>query len=54
MLGDAEKVLLLRVQLYAAAQLFKGEDLAAFTELIREIAMLLEIVPMSSMSEAAR
>lgn len=41
----ATQLLLMRVQLYAAAQLLGGEQLAEFKQLIREIAMTLEIIP---------
>ncbi len=36
------EVLLLRVQLYSAAQLFKGQDLADLRELVTELAQTLE------------
>jgi hypothetical protein len=35
------RLIRLRVELYAAAQTLKGEDLAYFTDLIREIAVAL-------------
>jgi hypothetical protein len=41
--SDEEKLALLRIQLYGAAQLLKGEHLVAFAELIREIAMVLDV-----------
>jgi hypothetical protein len=43
----------MRVELYAAAQMLKGEDLAEFTKLIREIAEFLEIAisPLGSTEE---
>lgn len=39
----------LRVELYSAAQMLKGDDLATFTELIREIATVLELLPLMPM-----
>lgn len=43
----------LRVELYTAAQVMKGEDLDAFKELIREIAMVLDLsVPPPPSDEA--
>jgi len=40
---NEEKLMLLRVQLYAAAQTLKGADLEAFRALIREMAVVLDI-----------
>jgi hypothetical protein len=37
------RILRLRVELYAAAQLLKGDDLKAFTDLIREVAYTLDL-----------
>ena len=37
MATNEEKLMLLRIQLYGAAQLLKGEDAEAFWELINEI-----------------
>ena len=37
------RILRLRVELYTAAQTLKGDDLKAFTDLIREIAFALEL-----------
>lgn len=42
----------LRVELYCAARLLKGDALAHFTELIKEIAMVLELLPVSSSSSS--
>lgn len=46
---DAQRIAIalmrFRVELYAAAQLFKGDDLKEFTALIREIAAVLNVVP---------
>lgn len=41
------RIIRLRVELYAAAQLLKGDDLLEFTDLIREIAaqLNLELTP---------
>lgn len=41
------RILRLRIELYTAAQTLNGDDLKEFTDLIREIAMLLglEISP---------
>jgi len=50
---DEEKLIVLRIQLYAAAQTLKGEQLAALTELIREIAAVLDIVPLSMIGARA-
>lgn len=47
-MDDEQKIALLRVQLYMAAQILKGDNLVAFTDLIREIAMLLDIVPLGA------
>lgn len=48
------RILRLRVELYTAAQTLKGDDLAAFTELIKEIAQLLELVPLLPAAEQGR
>jgi len=40
---DQEKILLLRVQLYAAAQMLNGQDLRDFEELISEIVHVLDL-----------
>lgn len=47
------RLIRMRVELYAAAQMLKGEDLAEFTKLIREIAEFLEIAisPLGSTEE---
>jgi hypothetical protein len=37
------RILRLRVELYHAAQLLKGDDLREFTDLIREIAAMINI-----------
>ena len=48
--NDSQQMMLmrLRVELYGAAQLLKGEELADFTTLISEIAMVLNVEPRSS------
>lgn len=40
----SELVMMWRIELYAAAQLLKGQDLADFTELIREISQVLDAI----------
>jgi len=37
-----------RAELYSAAQILKGEDLAEFTALIKEIAMVLDLIPLAA------
>lgn len=39
----------LRLELYGAVQMLKGDDMAEFTQLIREIATVLEILPLMPM-----
>lgn len=46
----AQVLMRLRVELYAGAQLFKDNDLKEFTQLIREIAMVLDIVPIRAVN----
>lgn len=41
-MGNEEKLLLLRLQLYTAAQMLKGKELADFWSLLDEVAMLRE------------
>lgn len=43
-----QQLTILRYQLYAATQMLKGDDLAEFTTLIREIATVLELLPMAA------
>jgi len=47
------RLMRLRVELYTAAQALKGDDLKSFTDLIREIAMVLDIVriPQAALSK---
>lgn len=40
----------LRVELYGAAQMLKGDDMAEFTTLIQEIATVLELLPLMPMA----
>lgn len=37
------RIIRLRIELYAAAQTLKGDDLKAFTDLVREIAYTLDL-----------
>jgi hypothetical protein len=41
------RLIRLRVELYTAAQTLKGDAQREFTDLIREIAMVLELLPLS-------
>lgn len=40
-----QRLIRLRVELYGAAQILKGDDLKEFTALIREIAAILNVIP---------
>ena len=48
-MNDELKLAMLRVQLYTAAQQLKGDALGEFTNLIREVAVVLEVLPSTAM-----